>query len=229
MEGSGEALRVGFCDSAAAKYACEHWHYSGSTPVGAVVRFGVWEDDVFIGAVLYSKGAGMATMRAHRYGLERTDACELARVALNRHRAPVTQIVSKTVKQLQVVNPGLRLVISYADPAQGHLGTIYQAGNWIYVGRSAKVKEYWIGGKWTHNRTLRAIGITAMRNGRHPRYLEWLHQLRTRDRPGKFCYLMPLDKPTRRILLPYGEPYPAYADLAEQVSEARRHPSGVEG
>ena len=31
-------------------------------------------------------------------------------------------------------SPGLRLVVSYADPAQGHVGTIYQAAGWTYLG-----------------------------------------------------------------------------------------------
>lgn len=28
--------------------------------------------------------------------------------------------------------PGLRLVVSYADAGQGHVGTIYQATGWLY-------------------------------------------------------------------------------------------------
>jgi len=31
---------------------------------------------------------------------------------------------------------GVRLVVSYADPAHGHHGGIYQAGNWVYLGRT---------------------------------------------------------------------------------------------
>ena len=225
MEGSREALRIGFCDSVAAKYACKHWHYSGAIPTGAVVRFGVWEDDAFIGAVLYTKGAGMTTYRALNYGLERVEACELARVALRSHRAPVTQILSKTLKQLQVVNPGLRLVISYADPRYGHVGTVYQAGNWIYVGLSKATLEFWLGGKWVHERSVYSGKRQAFRNNEAEKWDEWLKTLTKRYQPPKHIYLWPFDRQVRRAITKDALPYPS----AEQVSEARRHPSGVEG
>jgi len=109
-------------------------------PVGAVVTFGVWEDR-FIGAVVFSKGAGGTTKRATRYGLERIEAAELARVALTTHKAPVTQIVAESLRRLKKVNPGLRLVISYADTRFGHHGGIYQASNRTHAGLSGGTRE----------------------------------------------------------------------------------------
>ena len=38
------------------------------------------------------------------------------------------------LKQLKKDAPMVRLVVSYADCDQEHLGTIYQATNWIYEG-----------------------------------------------------------------------------------------------
>ena len=41
----------------AAKFACERWHYSEIIPVGRLIRYGVWENDKYIGCVIFSRGA----------------------------------------------------------------------------------------------------------------------------------------------------------------------------
>lgn len=37
-------LKIDYCDIKAARYACEHFHYSKSVPAGKTVKIGVWED-----------------------------------------------------------------------------------------------------------------------------------------------------------------------------------------
>jgi hypothetical protein len=50
---------------------------------------------------------------------------------------------------------GLKFLVSYADPAQGHLGTIYQATSWVYTGLSQATPLYDIGdGRHYHSRSL---------------------------------------------------------------------------
>jgi hypothetical protein len=52
-------------------------------------------------------------------------------------------------------NTSLKFVVTYADPAQGHLGTIYQATGWLYTGLSEAMPMYDIGdGKARHSRSL---------------------------------------------------------------------------
>ena len=49
----------------------------------------------------------------------------------------------------------LKFLFSYADPAQGHLDTIYQAANWIYTGLSNAMPLYDLGdGRLRHSRSL---------------------------------------------------------------------------
>jgi hypothetical protein len=50
-------LRIDWATHEAAKYACEHWHYSKCMPSGKLVKIGVWEDDIYIGAIIYGRGA----------------------------------------------------------------------------------------------------------------------------------------------------------------------------
>jgi len=49
----------------------------------------------------------------------------------------------------------LKFVIAYSDPTFGHLGTIYQATNWLYTGLSSATGLYDIGdGTLHHSRSL---------------------------------------------------------------------------
>ena len=129
-------LRLDWCGHDAAKYAVEHWHYSECLPAGKIVKVGVWEDSVFIGCVLFSRGAN--NNLGSPYNLKQIEVAELTRVALNKHTAPVTRIVSIALRFLRLNSPGLRLIISYADPLKGHHGGIYQGGGWIYCGASPR-------------------------------------------------------------------------------------------
>lgn len=133
-------LRLATCSYRMAKFACEQWHYSRSIPTPPLVIFGVWESDQFIGSVIFGRGA--SNNLGKPYGLTQTECCELVRIALSKHLSPVTRIVSIALKLLKKTNPGIRLVVSFADPRQRHLGVIYQAGNWVYLGRTQRSHAY---------------------------------------------------------------------------------------
>ena len=50
-------LRLDWCSYKAAKHAVMNWHYSKTMPIGKLVKIGVWEDDKFIGVVIFGLGA----------------------------------------------------------------------------------------------------------------------------------------------------------------------------
>ena len=175
-------IKVANASNDAAKFAVEKWHYSRILPTGKLVKYGVWENDKFIGVVIYSRGASphLGTFLE----LDQTEICELTRVALTKHEAPVSQIVAETLRLLKKDSPKLRAVISFADPKEGHKGGIYQAGNWIYTGMSNPVIEYYIDGRWRHTRG-------AYHHPKRPTAPK-------RTAPGKYRYIYPLDKAMRR-------------------------------
>ena len=148
---SSVELCLDWCSHQAAKHAVEHWHYSGSLPPPPMRRIGVWETGRFVGCVLFARGASSNLLKP--YGLKMTEGCELVRVALRDHWTPVSRIVAIALKILGRAEPGLRLVLSFADPAQGHHGGIYQAGGWLYLGTTASTYMYRDrAGKVWHNR-----------------------------------------------------------------------------
>lgn len=195
-------LVVAPCSHEAAKYAVENWHYSRILPTGKIVKIGVWENDKFIGCVLFSRGASPNLGTA--LSLDQTQICELTRVALTKHEAPVSQILVLAIKELKESNPGLECVISFADPKEGHKGGIYQATNWIYTGQSNPVIEYFIDGRWRHTRG-------AYHDPRRP-------TAQKRQSPGKFRYLYPLNKKIKRLLAKLAKPYP---NAVEGLEESR--------
>lgn len=165
-------------------------------PAGKTVKVGVWEDDKFIGAVIFSRGANCDL--AKPYGCTQIESCELTRIALKSHNASVSRIVSIALKFLKKHNPGIKLVISFADPEQGHHGGIYQAGNWLYVGRSIAADEYIVYGKRMHGRSMRKMYGTHV--GKN-----FITKMKG---SSKFRYLMPLDEDMRRKLSLLAKPYP---------------------
>ena len=149
-------LRIDWASHQAAEYACKNFHYSKSIPVPPIVKVGAWENDKYIGCVLFSRGASSNLLKP--YGLNQDQGCELTRVALTSHKTPVSRIMMLAIKFLKKKCPELKLIVSFADPQYGHHGGIYQATNWLYVGDTAKGKEYWHKGKRLHSRQVSEKG-----------------------------------------------------------------------
>lgn len=83
----------------------------------------MWENDVFIGVVLFGQGATPEI--GSPYGLKGTEICELTRIALNKHKTPVSRIISIALRFLRSHCPGIKMVVSFADGGQNHHGGIY--------------------------------------------------------------------------------------------------------
>lgn len=203
-----EGLHLDFCSHEAAKHAVLRWHYSRRMPKSKLVRIGVWEDGRFVGAIIYGLGANRHLARP--FGLTDTEACELVRVALALGREhPTSQCVAVSLKLLRRQSPGLKLVVSFADLGEGHLGTIYQAGGWLYLGTSEQ-SYFRIHGRIVHPRTV------YDRYGPGGQSLGWLRanadpRAERVAMAPKLRYVYPFTKPLRRQLAPKALPYPKTA------------------
>ena len=68
-------------------------------------------------------------------------------------------VLSKTFNWLKQYANGIKVLVSYSDPEQGHLGIIYQATNWIYQGNSIRLMPNYAirlteDGTWMHSRNV---------------------------------------------------------------------------
>jgi hypothetical protein len=211
-------LKIDWATHEAAKFACENWHYSKCIPVGKLVKVGAWENNKFIGVVLFARGA--TPNLGNPYNLGQDECVELVRIALTKHQTPVSKIAAIAIKFLKKSNPKIKLIVSFADQSQNHHGGIYQAGNWIYAGQSGSAKFYMIKNKLTHPRSLGSLGLIQNLSG-----AQKLDQnAYVVDVPGKYRYLMPLDSEMRDRIIPLAKPYPKRVKQAmtENPSEQRQ-------
>lgn len=222
-------LRLAWATHQAAYHACSEWHYASQLPKGKLVKIGVWEDDRFVGVVLFSRGA--SPFLGKKYGLGHTEVCELTRVALRDHKTPVSRILRIACRMLRSSQPGLRLIVSFADPFRGHHGGIYQAAGWIYTGQSGETIEYLVSGKWKHVKSMyvpkgyaEAAGKDAAWRHKNGVYYQLkasgrLASTPKRTMPGKHRYLFPLDEEMRELLALYRVPYPRGRPLGGETGD----------
>lgn len=204
-------MRLTYATNKAIDYACKHFHYAKSTPVNTI-GYNVYNDnDDWCGCVLF--GTGATPNIGSPYGLKQGQVLELVRVALNGKQSCTSQVVAASLKQLHKDCPLCRLVVSFADCDQQHLGTIYQATNWIYTGtiNQGTITGFIIKGRKTHKKTVYGMRVGG---GRHcPQTLEAVRQYLDPNATkfkslGKRKYLMPMDKRMRKQIEPLRKPYP---------------------
>ncbi len=69
-----------------------------------------------------------------------------------------------------------KVVVSYADTSQGHVGYIYQSTNWIYTGLSEKFMEpKLISGENKHNRHLWGLDKSLIKMVERPRKHRYIY------------------------------------------------------
>lgn len=208
MPSSKPILKIDWCSHAAAKFAVINWHYSKRMPKSKLAKLGVWENERFVGAIVF--GVGATPEIGKPFGLVQKEICELVRVALNpNHRSPVSKCIAIACRVLKKSMPGLKLIVSFADTSQGHHGGIYQAGGWVFVG-SEEYHAYRVLGCVVHPRTL------YDRYGVGGQSIPWLRKhvdpFAERVRNGiKHKYVMPLDATLMSKLKTISKPYPKRA------------------
>jgi hypothetical protein len=139
---------------AIARQLLEREHYLHSFPGGTKLAFGAFVGTKLLGALTLGAGPAYAYSLVDRTTPD--DCLTLTRLWLSdelphNSESRFIGVVLRSLKR----HTGLKFLISYADPAQGHLGTIYQATGWVYTGLSQATPLYDIGdGRHYHSRSL---------------------------------------------------------------------------
>lgn len=94
-------------------------------------------------------------------GMAETEACCLSRLILDPSVAANGEsfAVSRAFKLLRREKPDMEAVVSYADPGQGHIGSVYAALSGSYRGQSAPRTAYAIAGQGINGRTLSKVRL----------------------------------------------------------------------
>lgn len=199
-------MRIAKATPKAVRYACKNFHYAKSVP-SAQFAYSVFNDaNEWCGVVVF--GGGATPMIARPFNLHQGEVLELVRVALNgkQGHGHTSQAVSQALKQLHRDNPLVQLVVSYADCDQHHIGTIYQATNWLYLGKVEQnsLTAFVVNGKRIKRRSIGSMGIKqsldAVREHLDPNATEFRSL-------GKRKYVYPFNKRIRKQLAQQAVPY----------------------
>lgn len=186
----------------AIKYACLNFHYAKCVPA-VQFAYNVYNSkNEWCGVICFGQGASNNISKL--FGMIQGEVLELVRVALNGKQEYTSQAVAMALKQLHKDNPLVKIVVSYSDHRQNHIGTIYQATNWIYLGKSiTKDTQYFYKGKWTHQRSINNLKDRDRLKAILPK----------RENSNKFKYIFCFNKRERKKWLLRSLPYPKDKDL----------------
>lgn len=206
-------MRIAKANTKAVDYACKNFHYSQSVPA-VQYAYNIYNDsEEWCGVIVFGGGANNNLPKS--FNKNAGEVLELERVALNGKQETTSKAVAMSLKQLHKDDPLCQIVVSFSDHRQKHLGTIYQATNWIYLGLTlTSDTQYFYKGKWTHERTINS----------RPDRDKLKATLPQRENSNKFKYIFCFNKRERKKYLKMALPYPKDADLTScegQVKEKK--------
>ena len=196
-------MRIEKASGKAIRYACLNFHYAKSVPQ-IRIGYSVFNDNgEWCGVILYSNGANPRI--ANEYGLVQGQVVELVRVALNGKQEYTSQALAMSLKQLRQDAPAVKIVVSFADRNQNHIGTIYQATNWYYIDERSAECGILLNGRLTHRRSVgKKYGNSS---------IEWLRKnvdpnARIVNGKTKIKYVFALDRRYNSVIAKSSKPYP---------------------
>jgi len=109
--------------------------------------------------------------------------------------------IGQAIKHIKKNYPHIKCLVSFADPEQGHNGTIYQATNWLYCGSTDKTGgyQYYFDGDWQHPRST----VAKYGTRKHSEIVKMYPGIEHRVVPSKYryIYLLPKNKKERKELM----------------------------
>lgn len=187
------------------------------------------KEERLAGVAIYGYPVGARAAASISSELEPKQALELTRLFIYEEYGKNMESISisKTFQWLKENAPDIKVLISYADPGQEHLGGIYQATNWHYQGTNLGIMDnYGIklepDGKWIHSRTV--FSMFGSGNLEHLKnrigHTFWR---RTEPRKHRFFYLLGNKGEKKKVLNNLIHPLKPYPkDPKEYVPEIEK-------
>jgi hypothetical protein len=118
-------------------------HYAKRIP-SISYAVGLFDGGELVGVCTFGTPASAPLRRGLCGDVWKNDVLELNRLCLLRNNPnEASLLVGRSLKLL----PKPKIVVSFADTAQGHVGYVYQATNFLYCGLSAKRTDWKVRGK----------------------------------------------------------------------------------
>lgn len=117
-----------------------------------------------IGCCVYATPVGRSAAKSFSDKIKSSEVFELVRLVIEDGYGSNIEsyVISQTMKMVKKNFPNIKIILSYSDEEQGHIGTIYQAAGFYYQGNKtiALMPNYSISlngpdnYKWIHSRTV---------------------------------------------------------------------------
>lgn len=131
-------------------------HYAKRVP-SITYAFGLFNDEQLVGIVTYGTSASSTLRNGVAGDIWSENVIELNRLCLKYNKPnEASRLIGGSLRYL----PKPTIVISYADTEQKHLGTVYQATNFLYTGLSAKFRDPKVRGLENLHHATYAHGLT---------------------------------------------------------------------
>tara|TARA_Y100001938_G_C7907162_1_gene337655 strand:+ start:39 stop:692 length:654 start_codon:yes stop_codon:yes gene_type:complete len=141
--------------------------------------FGLFKENLLVGIVTYGIPASRSLCKGIAGKEYINDVLELNRLCLlNNLKNEASMLVASSLKQL----PKPKIIVSYADSSQNHVGYVYQATNFTYTGLSDKHKEWRMLGSNVHSKNICKMYSLEERKNNPDKFIHI-------DRPRKHRYI----------------------------------------
>lgn len=130
---------------------CEFHYLKRQAPCSSAFGLYCKTCKMICGIIIYGTPSS-SSLREGICGKEEKDnVIELTRLWIKDGTPTNTEsyLIGNTLKK-----SGKEIIVSYAEPDQGHIGIVYQATNWIYTGLSEKRTNWKIEGIQKHSQTI---------------------------------------------------------------------------
>lgn len=153
---SPKELEVRRLDPVFAHDFIKRHHYSASCPMNIGLALGFYYKDILTTVIVYGIPPCRYMPNSLWEGGHHTNCWELVRLFSfdNCPKNTESYCIGQSFKYIREHFPNIKVLVSYADPKHDHVGFIYQATNWMYIGRGGDTQEYFFKGKRTHTRTI---------------------------------------------------------------------------
>lgn len=180
------------------------FHYLHRMPAAPRLCFGVQHEGALQGAMVFTAGA----RQGHRIlvAARPQEVATLARLWLSDDlpKNAESRVIGVVLRHLRH-HTDWKLLLSYADPSAGHVGTIYQATGWLYLGQGNRETYIDFGdGQLVHPRT----AYTQLGSNSIGHLLRTGVAARRRPVAAKHRYAYVLEPAWRWRVRDSGRPYP---------------------